>query len=153
MKTKLLSKIFSVALLSNIPLLLACTSDKAVVRPTPQQDQQASFDGDAQDSGLIEMSNGTALVSAHFVERYNAMVGVYGAEPEFMPALKQDEGVMPAPPAHSARHPTRGPLFLMTSRALVNFIKMNQWRKMGRVPAAQKPRPGILSRMTDAIIS
>lgn len=148
---KLLLKIFSVALLSSA--LLSCSSDSAVVRPALQPDQQASFDGDAQDSGLIEMSSGVALVSAHFVDRYNSMIGVYGAEPEFLPALKEGDGVTPAPPTHNVKHPTRGALFLMTPRALVNFIKMNQWRKMGRVPTSQKSRPGTLSRVIDAIIS
>jgi hypothetical protein len=147
---KKLSTIFAIFLLSS---LCSCSSHPEVIRPQPQVDEQASFDGDAQDSGLVEMSNGVALVSAHFVERYNAMIQVYGTEAEFMPALKEGDGVTPASAEQLARHPTRGSLSLMSARALVNFIKMNQWRKMGRVPAAKKPAPGIISRVIQAALT
>lgn len=147
---KNLSAIFAIFLLSS---LCSCSSHPEVVRPEPQTDKHASFDGDAQDSGLIEMSNGVALVSAHFVERYNAMIQAYGAEAEFMPALKENEGIAPASAEQQACHPTRGPLSLMSAHALVNFIKMNQWRKMGRVPATKKAAPGMISRVIQSVIA
>lgn len=145
------SKIFAALLLSSA--LFSCSSGHDIVRPTLQADTQPSFDGDTQDSGLIEISNGIALVSSRFVDRYNAMVLSYGAEAEFMPPLQASDGVTPASAQQCARHPTRGPLFLMTPQALVNFIKMNQWRKMGRVPSAKAPKPGVTSRIINAIIS
>lgn len=145
-------KIFAALLLSST-FVLSVSGCSQTVRPQPEPDRHASFDGGHDDSGLIQISGGVALVTSRFVERYNAMIEVYGSEPEFLPPLVKDYGVTPASGKDMADHPGRGTLYLMTNEALVKFIKMNQWRKMGRVPASQQKKPGVVPRVIDAIIS
>lgn len=148
---KNLSKICAVFLLSSA-LLCSCSLLKAdPIIPVPPKDQKASFDGNAQDSGIVEATAEGFIVTARFVDRYNAMIDTYGSEPEFLPPLVKNTGVTPAPADIAAKHPTRGPLSLMSKQAMVWFIKLNQWRKMGRVPAAQS-KPGVVSRVINAVI-
>lgn len=56
--------------------LVGCST----VAPKVVKDRQASFDGNTQNSGLIEiLANGNAVVTAHWRDRYNAFIDRYGA--------------------------------------------------------------------------
>jgi hypothetical protein len=135
-------------------LLVSCTPFKGAepVIPTVQQEKQASFDGNKQDSGIIEVTPAGFVVTPRFVDRYNAMIDMYGKEPEFLPPLARDLGVLAAPDDIAVRHQDRGAVKVMSNQAMTTFVKLNQWRKMGRVPASQQAKPGVVSRVIDAVI-
>lgn len=145
-----LSTIFAAILLSSAPI--GCRSYPEVVRPHVVTPQAPSFDGNHQDSGLLEITPMGALVTLHFQSRYNALIDVYGDEPDFAPHLIHDQGVTRASESDMKRYPDRGPLFVLQKEALVNFIKMNQWRKMGKTPTNKKS-PGVMARVFKAVVS
>lgn len=144
---KKLSMICAGLLASNL-VLPSCVSTKTVI-PEVVQDTKPSFDGNKQDSGLISVSDSGAIVTQRFVDRYDAMIGVYGDEPDFLPPLKPGQGVSEAPKEEQKKNSNRGQVYLMSREALVHFIKMNQWRKMGKEPTIKKPE-GVVSRVLSA---
>jgi len=131
-------------------VLVSC-STKTVI-PVVIKDTKPSFDGNKQDSGLISVSDAGAIVTQRFVDRYNALIGAYGDEPEFLPPLVENQGVVPAPAAEQERNADRGQIYLMEKGTLVHFIRMNQWRKAGREPTVKKD-PGVTARILNAFRS
>lgn len=92
------------------------------VIPEPVEAMSASFDGNAQTSGVIASTPAGFVVTAHFRERYNALVEVYGRD--FSPPLKADAGL--------ARQPDGQ--WLITRQRMVDFLEMNAWKRAGIVP-------------------
>lgn len=136
------------SLLVSSLVLPSCISTKTVI-PEVIQDTKPSFDGNKQDSGLISVSESGAIVTQKFIERYDAMIGIYGDELDFLPPLKPGEGVSEAPKEEQEKNSSRGQVYLMSREALVNFIKMNQWRKAGREPVIKKSE-SVASRVFNA---
>jgi hypothetical protein len=92
-----------------LALLAGCT-----VTPDQVHPQVASFDGDAQNSGVIAaMPGGEWSVTAHWRDRFNALSVTYGTN--FIPRITADAGITPS---------TNG-TFIATSQAVANFGKMN----------------------------
>jgi len=85
--------------------------------------QNASFDGGAATSGILQLEPGGAIVTAHFRERYAELVKLYGTK--FLPALDPEQGFAPADNGS----------FRITSQTLEHFLIMAEWRRMGRPPA------------------
>lgn len=98
----------------------ACTS---TIVPAPVVAQQASYDGGAANSGVLQLDTTGAIITAHARDRYNALIALYGRE--FAPALVADAGITPLPDG----------TFRITAQALTNFALMNAWRKTGKVPS------------------
>src|SRR3954452_19592852 len=70
-------------------LLIGCTT---TVTPDAVRDHQASFDGNAQNSGLIaELPDRSCVITPHARERYNALIEKFGAR--FTPPLVRDAGI------------------------------------------------------------
>lgn len=103
-------------------LLLALTTGCAnTVTPKTVQSSQASWDGDAQNSGIIALTaDHHGIVTPHFRDRYNVMVGTYG--PRFQPPLKPDAGITA----------TTTNTFLIDAEHMADFLRMNRWRKQGQ---------------------
>ena len=101
----------SLALLALLP---GCNS---TIVPGPVHAEQASFDGNEQNSGIGSSSPAGFVVTDHFRARYNGLIATYGRD--FSPPLKPDDG---AAPLGEGR-------WLVTKQAMVNFLTMNQWRK------------------------
>jgi hypothetical protein len=119
--------------------LAGCISQ--TIRPTDIAPTSASFDGNVKDSGIIAVTPTGTLVTSHARDRYNGLIAVYGSDKEFVPALVPDQGVKPAP-LEAVVAANRGPLFVLDQQAVVNFAKMNRWRRMGKPnPAAPVPPP------------
>lgn len=104
----------------------------STVVPKPVHSEQASFDGVERTSGVVQFSSelGGFIVTDNFVRRYDALVDIYGNTkdsltrlPYFAPALVRRYGVSQ----------TRG-MWIITPDAMTKFVRMNQWRKAGRVP-------------------
>jgi len=97
---------------------------------------QASYDGNAQDSGviLVDAQKGV-LVTLRLTERYNVLVERFGKDSRLAMPVQRNEGVTPADPDTALKHASRGAVFWMTRQAFSTFIRMNQWRQS--IPATK----------------
>jgi hypothetical protein len=108
------------ALCACICALIGCTS---TIAPKLASSSQASFDQGGQNSGILaELEDRSLLVTPHLRDRYNALVGLYGAA--FRPALSIDQGITPTPTN----------AFVMAPEAFEHFAAMNRWRKQSLPP-------------------
>jgi len=113
----------SVALVICVAVLtFGVTGCAGTVVPRLVESQQASFDGNEQNSGIITSTPSGFVVTDHFRERYNALIATYGAD--FKPGLKPDSGIAPI----------GGGQWLISKQAMVDFLTMNSWRKAGLKP-------------------
>lgn len=112
----------SVALAIFAVLCLCMVGCSSTIAPAPVQSQQASFDGAEQNSGVLAMIPGGAVITQRARERYNALIVRYGKE--FGPPLASDHGI-------TARSDGT---YAITSEGLQKFILMNAWKRMGRDP-------------------
>ena len=144
---KKLSMICVVWLVSS---LVSCSTHDTSVRPVAVVDTKPSYDGNKQDSGIIKITEEGVIVTQRFVDRYDALINTYGAEPDFLPPLVCGQGVEVAPKELQEKYLDRGTIYLMEKQALVRFIKMNQWRKMAKEPKI-KETTGVMSRVIEAI--
>lgn len=107
-----------------VSVLAGCTTTAIPVVPV---DAQASFDGNAQNSGLIAFDmSGNGILTAHARDRYNALVADYGAA--FKPPVKVDDGITA----------TGTNTFLIDAQHLVYFASMNRWHREGKAPSPTK---------------
>lgn len=104
-----------------LALGLGCSA-VATVTPDRVISREASFDGNEQNSGVVASTPTGFVVTAHFRERYNALIAVYGGD--FAPALKPDEGIAPMGDRR----------WLIDKQHMVQFLTMNAWRKAGLAP-------------------
>lgn len=102
----------------------------STVIPDPVTSHAASFDGNDQNSGILAEAPGGYLVTPHFRDRYNVLIGIYGAA--FAPRLEADSGLAREPSEASAKEGDGK--WTIDRQHLVYFIRMNQWHKMGRPP-------------------
>ena len=101
-------------------LPLGCTT----VTPKAVNAAGASFDGNLPTSGILEdLPNGDRRITPHVKARYAALVAIYGKT--YLPPLKPDEGVTPAPD---------GINYLIDREHFVDFLDMNQKLKSGIKP-------------------
>lgn len=101
------------------------------IRTEDRRAQSASHDGNVQDSGLISIDDSGALITSHARNRFNSLVLEYGNDTAFNPPLKVDDGITEAGKELSATY-KRGPLYYMTHQSVVNFVKLNRWRRNGK---------------------
>jgi hypothetical protein len=97
----------------------------STVAPAPVESRQASYDHGEQNSGILSLVPGGALITPRARERYNALIAIYRRE--FSPALVADQGVSPEAAGN----------FRITNEALQKFILMNSWKRMGRIPGTK----------------
>ncbi|EIP99467.1 hypothetical protein OpiT1DRAFT_03984 [Opitutaceae bacterium TAV1] len=97
-----------------------CTS---TITPTPVTAERASYDGDAQTSGVLALTEAGFVVTPRWRERYNLAIARHGAE--WRPALAPDHGIV-------AR--TDG-TYLASREAMEKAIVMFAWIRMGKEPA------------------
>lgn len=124
-----------VLLSSSLP---SCVLFDRAPKPLPTVAVQAapSFDGNHQDSGLIKVDpEKGALVTAHFVARYNALIDRFGHDPRLTLPLVHNQYVTPAGVAESMEHKDRGGVFWISKQGLADFITMNQWRREVLAPS------------------
>lgn len=90
----------------------ACVSS-LTIRPTPVVATQASLDGNVANSGAVAETPDYAVVTPHWVERYNALVKIYGKR--WTPPLR------PIAPAVGEQH--------VTLQQSADFSALNRYRK------------------------
>jgi hypothetical protein len=111
---------------SLISLGVSCSSLKPsppVVTIVPErivEQKEASWDGDVQNSGLLDYVEGRGFeVTKKALARYNALVFTLGSS--LIPPIVQNDGVT-----------IEGERIFLTPEAMVNFITLNQKFKNGR---------------------
>lgn len=98
-------------------LMVGCAS---TVKQERVAGEVASFDGSEQNSGVIRSLPTGFLVTPHFRDRYNALIGVYGTL--FRPPLVPNEGILPM----------TQDTWVIDREHMVKFLTMNQWARMAR---------------------
>lgn len=111
----------SVAAFLFICLLIAVAGCGSTVTPNQVEASAPSFDGNAQNSGIIAIVPGGRLVTQHFRDRYDALVEYYGRD--FTPPIKPREGFTPS-----------GSDWVIDLAHYVKFLEMNQWLAAGLKP-------------------
>jgi hypothetical protein len=112
-----------------ISLLVLLTGGCGTVTQSPVTSQQASYDDNMQNSGILNRDHGTFIVSEAFKNRYNALIEIYGnskledGSPIFVPALKKDQGVSYA-----------NGQWRMTIQAMSYMVRLSLLQKRGFKP-------------------
>jgi hypothetical protein len=114
-------------LLAGLALLICALNGCAgTVTPDRVESRQASFDGNEQNSGIVLSTPSGFVVTSHFRQRYNALIAVYGGD--FKPTLKPDDGIAPIGEDR----------WLLSKKAMVDFLEMNAWKRAGLQPKGNR---------------
>ena len=109
-----------------VSLGLALWAGCGTVTPAQVHAGAASFDGTNQNSGVLEFTaDGSALITAHARDRYNALAAVYSKK--FLPPLSPDEGLRPQPLIIPGP-----PTWAIDPQHLNYFKTMNRWKREGK---------------------
>ena len=100
-----------------VAIFAYCAVGCSTVVPDRVESREASFDGNDQNSGVIASTPAGFVVTAHFRERYNALIATYGGD--FAPPLTPDAGLAPLGDGR----------WRITKQHMVQFLTMNAWRK------------------------
>lgn len=103
-----------------VVLLAGCVN---TITPTHVQSSAYSWDGTNQNSGVLAMSNHCAIVTSHAVDRYNALMTLYGKA--WAPPVKPWDGVTATP--------TNG-VYILDAQHTFYFSTANRWKKEGKDP-------------------
>ena len=101
-------------------VLLACTA--CTVTPDRVAPAAASYDDGEANSGIIGLEKTGAVVTARLVDRYRALLDVYGKA--FLPRVDSRAGVTKRPDGS----------YFITNEVLERMILLTEWRRMGRKP-------------------
>ena len=95
------------------------------IRPKPTTSSSASFDGNIQNSGMIELlPDGTARISEQARARYNGLAEIYGTR--FIPAITANDGLTPGAVLEGK------PTWIMTKQRLADWQTMSRWKRQGK---------------------
>lgn len=117
-------------LLTSALCLLSSGCGTVTPKP-PTQAAVASYDAGVQNSGVICLTTNStgsvtgAIITSHARDRYNALIGFYGAR--FSPPLAVDAGISPwlTNPAGKTT------AWQIDAEHLVDFMRMNRWHRAG----------------------
>ncbi|MBI3885913.1 MAG: hypothetical protein HY302_09330 [Opitutae bacterium] len=110
------------AILGAVLAFIALSGCAGTITPAAVESHQASFDEGAQNSGVVALIPGGAIITPRAHERYNGLIAIYGRD--FLPTLTADYGITPRADGN----------FEISREALQKFILLNQWHRMGREP-------------------
>jgi hypothetical protein len=102
-------------------LCLALTAC-GTVKPERVTSAAASYDGNEQNSGIISANANGYVVTNHFRDRYNALVGIYGRD--FTSPVKADSGLQRI----------TDETWLIDRQHLVQFLEMQAWARAKSTP-------------------
>jgi hypothetical protein len=101
---------------------LALSGCASTVSPDRISADAASYDGNAQNSGIISANALGYVVTAHFRDRHNALVALFGRD--FSPPLTPDAGLTEI----------TSDRWLIDRQHLSQFLEMNAWNRAGLKP-------------------
>jgi hypothetical protein len=110
-------------------LCLALTGCMTVVQK-PVKPLVSSYDNNVQNSGVIAKNEYGFQVTAHFKDRYNSLISIYGnvllqdGTPVFTPSLVKDTGVTD----------NKDGTYTLTKQAMANMIIMSKLQREGFKP-------------------
>lgn len=111
-------------------LVVAAMNGCGTVAPDLVRDRQPSWDGGAQNSGIIALRpDRSALITKHLVDRYLALVQLgYGRDfvPPILPTTTNDKVFRAPPGVHN-----EGTNWVIDAEHLVKFGVMNERQKSG----------------------
>lgn len=111
---------YRIAILLLVAFLGAsCSVRQQTVTPPPIVSTQASADGNAFNSGDVSFDADGAIKSGHWLERYDAMLAIFGKR--FTPEVKPGDRNGIAMVSENQ--------YRVTAQVSVRFTRMNQWRK------------------------
>lgn len=111
---RILGTLFLIGFWLVLPFVLCSCS---TIIPKTVDPVVASYDGNEQNSGVISSNANGYVVTAHFRDRYNALVAVYGRD--FTVPVKADDGMSPI----DAR------TWLIDRQHLAQFLEMQAWSR------------------------
>ena len=110
-------------LLSSLLLVVFAAGCVNTVTPKHVQATTYSWDGTNKNSGVLGMTNHCAILTAHAVDRYNALMVTYGKA--WAPPVKPWDGVTATP--------TNG-VYILDAQHTFYFGTANRWKKEGKDP-------------------
>jgi hypothetical protein len=112
----------------------SCSVRQQTVVPRAIVSTEASFDGNVQNSGIIKYDEHGFIVSAHWLERYDAMLARFGDK--LFPAIKPGDriGIDSLPPSSAVASAKEDLNYRVSQQVMVRFTRMNQWRKAEQGP-------------------
>jgi hypothetical protein len=119
-------------------ILLAFAACTIVPKPIAAPRVASIGENGQRNSGLLKrLPNGAGyVIDAQLLSRYNGLIARFGAEPNFQPALKPDQGVTILPAGD----------IVLSVHAMSDLALMNAWRREGRLPT---PKPGFIQRLLE----
>lgn len=117
-------------------ILLCLIFAGCTIIPKPVVSSHASIGQNGQaNSDVVSASNAGYEIDQHGLDRYNALIDLYGKDPEFQPSLIHDQGISRV-----------GSTIMLDREGMRRFLLLNEWRRMGRIPP---PKP-LLRRLLRA---
>jgi hypothetical protein len=107
---------------ASLLVILFALTGCGTLAPTRVDSQAASFDGNNQDSGIIQATASGYVVTPHFRDRYSSLVALYGRD--FLPTIKDGDGITQLSKNE----------WLIDRQHLVQFLEMNAWLRAGLKP-------------------
>lgn len=108
-----------------LSILAGCQNHPPIktILPAPApQEQQASFDGEQQNSGIIDYIPSVGyIITKNAKERYQSLVAIYGSSS--LPLVLADSGISKYKKTDK---------FVMSSEAMTNFAIFSEKSKSGR---------------------
>lgn len=111
--------------------LVLCDEGCTTVHQAQVESAAPSFDGNVQNSGIVsQRPDGAYVVTAHFRDRYNALVAIYGdakladGAPAFTPPIRANDGLTALPDGTWA----------MDKQAMVDMVTLSRLKRQGFKP-------------------
>ncbi len=109
--------------LNNWVVVCALTLAGCTVRPVVVRNQEASFDGNVQNSGIIgKDAAGNRILTPHARDRYNGLMDLYGKR--FSPPVGRNDGITA----------TTSNTFLLDAQHEFYFLTASRWQKAKEAP-------------------
>lgn len=102
--------------------VLACAGPGCTVTADRVAAGSASYDDGVANSGILALEKAGAVVTPRLVERYRALLDLYGKA--FVPRVKASDGTEKLPDG----------TYFITNEVLERHMLMSEWRRMGRKP-------------------
>ncbi len=102
-------------------VIVSCT-----ITPVTPKSNQPSFDNNVQNSGFVMfLDDGSGLISTNAASRYNFLISIY--KNKFIPPITENYGL-------TFTNIQNTNYFIISAEGIVNFGKMNHWKKNQIIP-------------------
>ena len=112
----------------------------STVTQAPVKSQSASWDGNAQNSGILAKVPAGYIVTPTFRARYNSLITIYGrsktkdGSPIFTPPLAVDSGITPVPPSVASQTYNQPQVWLINNQGMAAMVILSDLKRRGFAP-------------------